>query len=220
MSQWFLIDRDGRRPVRPSTPDFFSLFDYHGDEMWPPFSQLVVDANLRHLLKALQTTARVNGLDLEDVSTQPEAWSSALVIVRNGASLIVADTDLDTDFQLLHDEAASQIAGLLACNAAFFGHEISAGTVFISTWEMGAINLTWCDSVEPGPSFARVFHRNGTCTEEDPRDFALRALDMPATSPLLDRYAFVEFLLKPFGIQEVRPLVDDLPIVAAFKVRG
>ncbi|MEZ4460310.1 MAG: hypothetical protein R3E66_11405 [bacterium] len=220
MSQWFLIDRDGRRPVRSTHPDFFSSFDYDGGPTWPQFVQLAVDASLNHVLKAVETTAMVNGLDLEDVSTRPDAWDSALVIVRNGASLILAETDPDADYHFLHDESASQVAGLLACNAAFYGHETSSGTVFVSTWETGAIDLTWCDSLEPGPSFARVFHRNGTCTEEDPRGFALRALDMPATSPLLDRYAFVEFLLKPFGIEEMHPVIDELPVLAAFKVRG
>ncbi len=219
MSQWFLIDRDGQRPVHNTSPNF-SRFRDDASQDWPAFSQLVVDANLEHLLRALKTVAQVNGLELEDVSAKPEAWESALIIVRNGAALIISETDLDADFQLLHDESAGQIAGLLAANAAFFGHDTSCGNLFVSTWDAGAIDLAWSDSVEPGPSHARVFHRNGLCTDEDPRDYALRALDMPATSPLLDRYAFVDFLLKPFGIEEVKPSIDDLPVVAAFKVLG
>ena len=84
MSQWFLIDRDGRRPVRSANPDFFSSFDYDGGPTWPQFVQLAVDASLKHVLKAVETTAMVNGLDLEDVSARPEAWDSALVVIRNG----------------------------------------------------------------------------------------------------------------------------------------
>lgn len=220
MSQWFLIDRDGQRPVHNTHPDFFSRFNDDASQDWPAFTQLVVDSNLDLLLRALETVARVNGLRLEDVSSQPEFWEAALIVVRNGAALIVSETDLDADYQLLHDESAAQIAGLLATNAAFFGHDTSCGNLFVTTWDTGAIDLAWCDSIEPGPSHARVFHRNGMCTDEDPREYALRVLDMPSTSPLLDRYAFVDFLLKPFGLEEVKPSVDDLPVVAAFRVLG
>ena len=220
MSQWFLIDRDGQRPVHNTHPDFFSRFSDDVSQDWPAFSQLVVDSSLSHLLKAIETVAHVNGLRLEDVTSQPESWGSALIVVRNGASVVVSETDLDADFQLLHDESASQIAGLLATNAAFFGHDTSCGNLFVSTWDTGAIDFAWSDSVEPGPSYARVFHRNGMCTEEDPREYALRLLDMPATSPLLDRYAFIDFLLKPFGLEDVKPSIDDLPVMAAFTVHG
>lgn len=220
MSQWFLIDRDGQRPVHNTHPDFVSRFRDDASQDWPAFSQLVVDASLDHLLQALKTVAQVNGLGLEDVSSKPEAWESALIVVRNGAALIISETDLDADFQLLHAESSAQIAGLLAANAAFFGHDTSCGNLFVSTWDAGAIDLAWSDSVEPGPSHARVFHRNGLCTDEDPRDYALRVLDMPATSPLLDRYAFVDFLLRPFGLEEVKTSIDDLPVLAAFTVLG
>lgn len=220
MSQWFLIDRDGRRPVRQTPPDYFSRFNNVRSEEWPSFAHLVVDAALPHVVRALQTAALVHEFALEDVTDNPDAWEGALLVVRNGAAFVIAETDPDADYYFLHDEAAAHIAGLLACNAAFYGLDDACGTVFVSTWDTGAIELSWCDSTLPGPSFARVFHRNGTCTEEDPRPYALRVLDLPETSPLLDRYGFVAALLKGFGLEDVSPRLDAHPVVAAFKVHA
>lgn len=220
MSQWFLIDRDGRRPVRQTPPDYFSRFNAVSSDEWPSFSQLVLDASLNHVVRALQTVAVVHDFQLEDVTQHPERWDGALLVVKNGATLILTETDADADFAFIHEEVSAHIAGLLACNAALFGYEEACGTVFLSVWDTGAIELSWCDSTLPGPSFARVFHRNGTCTEEDPRTFALRAMDMPDTSPLLDRYAFVTSMVQSFGLDELTPDLDDFPVLAAFKVLG
>lgn len=216
MSQWFLIDQNGRRPIQKS-PDFWSEFEYQQDEIWPDFAELVLMAKLEHIHMALQTWATTVGMKVQDVTESPDAWDSAVLIARNGSSYCLFEVPSDDDFALIHAESAELIAGLLSCHAAFFGAEESTGLVFVNTYDLGQIDVSWYDSVEPGPSFARVFHKNGSCTEEDPRAYALERMDMPATSPLLDRYAFVETMLSGLGLEEIRPGIDLSKVVCALR---
>jgi len=214
MSQWYLIDGDGRRPLSRRTMDFWSKFEYSGDEPdWPAFTQLVVDATRENLVKAVDTVAEMVERRPRDVTDEPAAWNGALCIAQNGEALSLAEPRVDLDERFLRDEVADAMAGLLACNGAFFGHDPSTGLIHVTTFDLGAPELAWYDSTEPGPSFARTFHRDGRATEEDPRSYALRLLDMPDTSPLLDRYAFVHRVLSGFGIDAVSPELDDLEIV-------
>ncbi len=211
---WFVIDAHGRRAISRSPMDFWSQFDYStdGDE-WPEFTQLVVKGRLDDVARALKTVAKTLGLDCADVSADPERWGpGAIHFADLDGSIVVSEPGVDLDDRFLHDASADAIVGLLAQDGAFFGHNPASGLIHITTFELGAPKLAWYDSIEPGPSFARLFLEDGRCTDEDPRDYALAALDMPATSPLLDRYKFVESVLEPFGIKEVSPDLDDLAI--------
>lgn len=202
--------------------DFWSRFDYDGEEEWPEFTQLAVsqnDARLDQLIQALQTVASIHEVRVEDVSDTPEAWDGALVVAQNGDTWCVSEPGVDLEDRFLTSDWAEQIAGLLACDAVFFGHTLSTATVHATTFETGGQNLAWFDSALPGPSFARVFHRDGRCTEEDPRSYALEALDMPTTSPLLDRYAFVASLLEPMGIHTISPDLDAFEVELVLQIR-
>lgn len=218
---WFVIDRDGRRAVRGNPMDFWSKFNYSGDDSeWPEFTQFVVslkDVKLADIHQAIETVARTRGLECHDVSSAPEQWGEALVVAKNGEALCLTEPRVDLEDRFLDDEVAEQLAGLLASDAVFFGHAPGRGTIHVTTFETGACSLAWYDSSLPGPSFARIFHRNGQCTDEDPRSYALRVMDMPETSPLLDRYAFVASRVEPFGVETISPELDDCEIERAYE---
>ncbi len=201
--------------------DFWSKFNYSGDDSeWPEFTQFVVsikDVKLTDIQQAVETVAGTRGLEPQDVSSEPEHWDEALVVARNGDAWCLAEPRVDLEDRFLDEEAAEQIAGLLAADAVFFGHRPGSGTIHVTRYETGACTLAWYDSSLPGPSFARIFHRNGQCTDEDPRSYALRVMDMPETSPLLDRYAFVANQVQSFGMQSISPELDECEIEKAFE---
>lgn len=201
--------------------DFWSRFDYSGDDEWPEFTQLAIPADQTRpdqLRQAVETVARLGNMDVQDVTTSPERWESAIVLARNGSAWCVCEPGVELEDRFLDGETAEQIAGLLASDGVFFGHILATGTVHATTFSTGGRELAWFDSALPGPSFARLFHRDGRCSEEDPRAYALDALDMPATSPLLDRYAFVASLLEPFGIESLSPNLEPFEVEMALLV--
>lgn len=219
---WFVIDSDGNAEnIDRATSDFWNKFDYKADDSnWPDFTQLVVNATVENVVKALQTVAITDGLDCIDITDEPEKWETSLCVARNGKALCLAEPRRDIDDRWLHAGVAEKLAGMLACQAAFFGHDSSVGLIHVGTFDLGAPQTLWCDSTLPGPSFARTYERNGTCTEEDPREYALSALDMPSTSPLLDRYAYVEHVLRPFEMTEgVRPELGGLEVIRVLRIR-
>jgi len=219
MSQWFVIDQNGRRPVSPKNSDFWARFQYDDQEGWPDFAQLVLDAKLEHIQMAVATWASTVGLEARVVTDQVDEWEEAVLIARNGNSYCLFER-VDLEEMRVHAESAELIAGLLSCNAAYFGAENANGAVFVNTYDLGQIDVSWFDSEAPGPSYARVFHRHGSCTEEDPRAYALHRMDMPATSPLLDRYAFVETMLSPLGLEKIQPTFDFEDVVCAIQLIG
>lgn len=211
---WFVIDAHGRRAISRSPMDFWSQFDYSADEAeWPEFTQLVVRARLDDVARAVETVAGTLGLACSDVTAEPERWGpGAIHFAVDEEIVLVTEPGVDLDERFLHDASADAIAGLLARDGAFFGHDPSTGLIHVTTFSLGAPELAWYDSIEPGPSFARTFHDDGRCTDEDPRTFALDLLDMPPTSPLLDRYKFVSTVVARFGVSTISPDLDELPV--------
>lgn len=185
---------------------------------WPEFNQLVTDASAQDIVQALTTFAAMLDVELTDVTAEPGLWAGAILIASNGASHCVAEPGLDLDERLLRPESADAIAGLLAHDGVFFGFDPAAGTLHVTTYDLGAPTLEWYDSVTPGPSFARTFLQNGRARDEDPRKFALRTLELPESSPLLDRYAFVEHLLEPMELEVVVPELEGLQILIALRI--
>ncbi len=216
---WFIIDRWGRRSVNCRTDNYWSRFDYGAIDIdWPEFNQLVTTAPDEMIVKALRTFAGMLEINLTDVTAQPERWEGAILVARNGAAVVVGEPGVDVDERLLRPESADAICGLLAHDGAFFGYDPAAGTVHVTTYELGVPTLDWWDSVMPGPSYARSFIENGRARDEDPRPFALRALGLPETSPLLDRYAFIEHTLAPFGLESLEPQLESLRVVCALRL--
>lgn len=220
MSQWFVIDQNGRRPVSRGQRDFWSDFRFDSEEQWPEFSQFVVKARLEHIVMALHTWGATVGLGFEEVTDSPQSWDGGLWISIQGEQYVISESTHDVEDRVITLESAELLAGLMACDGVFLGAEPELGMVFVNTFELGQIALSWYDSETPGPSFARLFHRQGSCTEEDPRLFALKHLDMPSTSPLLDRYAFVESVIGEVGIKGVAPVVDHSDVVCVLRLCG
>lgn len=218
--QWFIIDRWGRRSVNFRADTYWSRFDYGAIDIdWPEFNQLVMATqNDETVVRALRTFAAMLGVELVDVSGEPERWQGALLVARNGDALVVGEPGVDLDERLLRPESADAICGLLAQDGVFYGYDPSSGTVHVTTYELGMPALEWWDSALPGPSYARTFLENGRARDEDPRHYALRVLGLPPTSPLLDRYAFVEHVLAPFGLDAIAPELEALPVVRALRL--
>lgn len=216
---WFVIDRWGRRPVNRRLDTYWSRFDYGATDIdWPAFNQLVTRASADNAVRALRTFAAMLDIELIDVTRAPQRWSGALLIAENGGSLCITEPGFDLDDRLLRPESVDAIAGLLAEDSAFFGHDPATGTVHVSRYETGVPVLEWFDSTLPGPSYARTFPSHGRATDEDPRAYALRALGMPETSPLLDRLAFIEDELDSFELARISPDLEDCPVLVALRV--
>jgi hypothetical protein len=216
---WYIIDRWGRRSINFRRDTYWSRFDYGGIDIdWPAFSQFVTRASPEILERALSTFAEMLEVQLVDVTDDPAMWDGALLVARNGGATCVAEPGLDLDDRLLRPESANAVAGLLADDGAFFGFDPAAGTIHVTRYEMGAPSLEWFDSTEPGPSYARTFQTNGRATDEDPRAFALRYLDLPESSPLLDRIAFVEAVLDDLELERVAPELDELPVESVLRL--
>ncbi len=215
--EWFLIDDEGIHPLdmTKEPENFWDRFDGGVDDApWPPFNQVAVDASPAKTVEALHNTAPGLGVDLEDVSTLPERWAGGIVVAEAGALTVVGEPGVDLEERVMALRWTEALLGELGCDGAFFGYDPEAGTLHLTVFSDGRAEFAWCDSLRPGPSYAMVFDDEGKCREEDPRRFALRMLEMPETSPLLDRYRFVWSNLERLGLDVVSPEMEEFPIAA------
>ncbi|MFU8803831.1 MAG: hypothetical protein ACNA8W_08500 [Bradymonadaceae bacterium] len=219
---WYLIDDDGCHAINIAGTDpldFWSKFNRKAsDQGWPPFSQLAVDAGAERTRGAILEVAEEFDLALEEITDQPEAWAEAIFLAHGSRTAFVAEPSTELDEQIIGQEWASAIVQRLCCAGAFFGYDPAGGTLHLTMFDKGRITFSWCDSLSPGPSYALVFHADGTCTHEDPRHFALRMMDMPPTSPLLDRHAFLETNLRLLGIDAIHPDLEPFPIHSVMRI--
>ena len=217
--QWYLIDDDGIRPVSVGEPvDFWAQFNRDGEEApWPEFAQLVLKAEALAVVEQLKATAPRMELELEEVTEAPQWWPEALILADGDEVMILAEPGTDAEDRLMAAYWAEELVGALGCDGIYFGYEPAAGTLHLTRYEEGKVRFDWCDSLMPGPSHALIFDEKGSCRNEDPRHFALKAMDLPVTSPLLDRHQFVMMQLTNLGLTRVSPDLADLPIAAAFR---
>ncbi|MGM0554763.1 MAG: hypothetical protein ACQEVA_00105 [Myxococcota bacterium] len=220
---WYLIDDDGCRRIDVSENrwDFWSDFRESGDQNdpWPAFTQLAVRADLDELAEALRVVAEEYGAEAVDLTSTPEHWHESICLARWEALSLATEPARELDDRFIGAEAAERLLAELGATGVYFGFDPSAGTLHVARYDEGTPDFTWADSLQPGPSYAITFHEDGTATQEDPRAYALRALDQPESSPFLDRYDFVEKVLASVGLSEVHPNFEELPIEAAFEMR-
>lgn len=207
--------------------DFWSDFrgDGPGDTAWPAFTQVVARAPAAAVCDAIAALAAELKIGCTDVSQQPDQWHDALMlneqILGDGEALtLLSEPGADFDARLLDPEIAERIFEKLGVDGAFFGHEPDAGTLMLSTYRQGNLVLSWSDSIQPGPSHALTFYPDGRATAEDPRPFALQRLGQEASSPFLDRYAFLAHELAKFGLEEISPLLTNRRISAAMRLNS
>ncbi|TXD34221.1 hypothetical protein FRC96_14405 [Lujinxingia vulgaris] len=222
--EWYLIDDEGIHRLDLGEQSSVEFWDGEGspDEetgQWPGFSQVVIDASPSRVVEALKRTAPMMEIGLKEVTAHPERWEGGVMVATDGPLTLVAEPGVDLDERFLGAEWAEELFSELRCSGAFFGYEPHLGSLHLTMYEEGHPRFAWCDSLLPGPSYAMVFESDGRCTNEDPRQFALRELELPPTSPLLDRYHFVWANLRALGIEELRPELEALPIVAAMQIR-
>lgn len=115
----------------------------------------------------------------------------------------------DEQLRFLNVEVAKHLAHLLNVRGVYVHHEPDSGQLKLMYFERGEPTLVWCDSCTPGDSVALTFHEDGSCTQEDPRLYALRALNLPMDTATLDRYAFFEFLLHTHGVHISPPMLKE-----------
>lgn len=215
--QWYLIDDDGIHPLMgdDDTRDFWQHFNRGDDDApWPPFNQVVVQASPTRVVEALARTGPALGLRLREVTDDPAQWPEALVVADADGVTVVGEPGVDIDDAALAMPWAEALMAELRCDGALFGYDDAAKTLHLSRFKEGTYDFAWADSLLPGPSYAMVFDDDGQCVESDPRRFALQMLDMPETSPLLDRYQFVHAILAELGLETIEPQLLDLPVSA------
>lgn len=219
---WYLIDDEGCRAIHlggGGPLDFWSKFNRSAaDPRWPAFSQLALDASPQAVVAALWAVARAFDLEFEEITDRPECWEEAMFVADGPRTAFVAEPTTDLDEQIIGQEFAAALIEELGCAGAYFGYDPAGGTLHLTMFEGGRTTFSWCDSLSPGPSYALVFNADGSCTHEDPRHFALRMMDMPATSPLLDRHAFVESNLRSLGIDGIHPDLAEFPIYCVLRL--
>ncbi|RAL22220.1 hypothetical protein DL240_10225 [Lujinxingia litoralis] len=222
--EWYLIDDEGIHRIDLGVQNSTEFWDDQTEEQgrpgqWPGFSQLVVDASASRVVEALKRTAPLMDVGVRDVTASPEHWEGGVLVAQEGEISLVTEPGVDLDERVLGAEWAEELMSELRCAGAFVGYEPHLGSLHLTMYQGGRPTFAWCDSLLPGPSYAMVFESDGRCTHEDPRRFALRMLDLPLTSPLLDRYHFVRANLRSLGLEELRPELETLPIAAAMQIR-
>ena len=216
---WFVIDRWGRRSA-----NFRAVNHRRSPSLraiaidWPEFNQLVTRAAPHDVIKALRTFASMLDVTLADTDDRDHS-PGLLAVTRCGQTCVVSEIGVDLEDRLLRPESADAIFGLLADDGVFLGFDPSASTVHLTRYALGAPVLDWWDSALPGPSYARTFLNNGRATDEDPRMFALAALELPGTTPLLDREAFLCHHLEEFDLASVEPNLVGYEVVATLRMR-
>lgn len=220
--EWYLIDEEGihRLDLGGEPEDFWGQFTLDGVEgPWPEFSQVLIKGSATKVVEALQATAPQVGVEVEEVTDKPERWEEGLLVARTGEGCVLGEPGVDLDDRTMGLIWAEELMGSLRCDGAYFGYDEAAGTLFFTRFRGGKVDLAWCDSLSPGPSYAMIFDEEGQCEQEDPRQFALRDLGLPEGSPFLDRYEFVLAKLRELGLEDVCPQMKQLPIVAAMAVQ-
>lgn len=229
---WYIIDQTGWRRIDVDAHqkgekrwDFWSGFRNRPGQSapWPGFLQLAVGASSDRVRAAIVDFASSSKLSWSNVGEQPERWDEAVLVGEDPTALTPPITLISQpvdapEMGLINAESVDDFFYQLGVDGAFYGHDADSGTLMISVYRSGQPEFSWQDSLEPGPSWALSFHADGRASVENPRPFALRRLGLPATSPFLDRYAFIEHELRALGVQQIAPLMANRPIVAAFLV--
>lgn len=203
MISWYVIDEHGAHPV--------PVHHATAPAGWPAFAQLA----LRCPIEDAHAIVR-------DIVGEPSHWGyrHELAFARHLDWTLLDEPGVDLDARQLTPASAEHLARSLQCDATFLLNDPSLGLLHLSLFEGGELQLQWEDATSPlGPSLASTFHADGRCTHEDPRRFALEALNLPEDTPLLDRYAFIEFMLHGVGQHVIAPNLEGVEISRTLELR-
>ncbi len=195
---WLLLDDQGARPIAVDP----ARANWAASQDWPAFARLALEAPLEEVLE--QTLRHLSGppWEIHTHVAQDDSDDEVWWLGHHAPFTWVQEPFMEAQ-GLLDPTMAEQLA--LACQArgAYLHHEPDSGQLYLALFERGRVHLAWCDTFAPGPSFSLTFHEDGFCTHEDPRLFALRVLDLPDDTPWLDRYMFIESMLRCHGLGEM-----------------
>lgn len=209
---WFVIDQYGEReiPIEQLEAMRKSLEPLEDDELsWTAFVQLAVYAPVEHVLDALKGLAASSSLRCVDARC---ISAPAILVAHLAGWTFIAEPTTELELRFVNADLVDALFEALDADGLFFGYEEDSGTLHLARFLQGQMKLLWYDALEPGPSFALTFHDDGRCTEEDARQFALRELDAPAETQVLDRFAFMKHLLMQANLPLLSPNLHGLPI--------
>jgi len=207
MLTWYVIAQDGAHSVPMSHP--------MAAHEWPEFTQLAlrVDSDTAFLL--VEAFLSQHELLSEDSTPQ----SHFIHITQQGEWALLAEPGIDVDARVLQQELVEAMIELFALDAIFIANDDASNLLQLDVFEAGQPVLRWQDATDPMiESIALTFHDEGRCTFEDARAFALRALELPEDTPVLDRYSFIEFMLHHRALHTLAPQLEGLPITHALRV--
>jgi hypothetical protein len=224
LRRWHIIDDDGSREVLidPETGRVQSgvkvTCSNHPD--WPPFTQLAVRAPVDAVTDALCRVADDFERHCERLGSLPEEHEHGVHVAHREGITLLSEPGIAFEKRFVTAAASEAITEYLGRDGIHFGHDPTSETLYVTEFEDGEPDFTWCDSARPGPSFALDFQEDGHCTEEDPRPFALRHVDRPEDASHLDRRAFVASRLERLGIDTLDPTFEAFETVVAFKLKA
>lgn len=196
---WSLLSHD--RPARAVSPDYLRVRRAitARQPRWPAFSQLIIAASPEQLAPLIASAAHTFDAD-----------AHALRFATCGPLTLLAEPGLDMGLRCVHDALADLILSALATDGALVSHD-AEDTLTLTIWRAGRITLSWIDPLIDGAGSACTYPEDGRCTEEDARHFALRALGLDKDTAELDRYAFIELMLRQLGLPALTPDFTGLP---------
>ena len=191
MTSWYIIDAHGTRQIDRSPS--------HSFEEWPAFALVYANAPLATFQPAL-----LDLLDQNDLLSSDQQETHPLYLYHHHHTwTLAAELSHDPDAWTLSPELAATLATLIDTPLAYLSHDADTGAILLDLYDESSLWLRWQDALDPAlPAEASLFSSHGTCTLEDARAFALRMLDLPAHTPILDRHAFIEFMLQSIGLDD------------------
>lgn len=218
--RWQLIDENGCREVivdhERGAVDSGVKVRYDRRE-WPSFTQLAIRASIDELVAGLRSVADEFDLPCRRVTEGTDAMH-AVVFASDGQLTRAAEPGIPFDDRFLTAASSEALVETLETDAVHFGHDPAAGSLHLTKYSEGSPDFTWCDSLEPGPSFALTFHEDGRCTEQDARVFAVDRLYGEAEVRCLNRTRFVECELADMGIDRLEPELEGFATQPGFVI--
>ncbi len=222
LRRWHIIDDNGSREVLidPETGRVQSGVKVtHADAPdWSSFTQLAVRASVHEVAEALCQVADDFDRHCEQLTAPPDEREHGIHLAHRDGITIVSEPGIDFEKRFITAASAEAITKYLERDGIHFGYDATSGTLYLTEFDEGAPDFTWCDSARPGPSFALDFQEDGRCTEEEPRPFALRHVDRPNDASELDRRAFVAARLERLGLECLAPDFAAFETVTAFRL--
>lgn len=211
--RWQIIDDDGRREVlvdHETGRVISGIKVSHERKQWPAFTQLVLRSPADSLTAAIEAVAGEFDLPCRVIGSGLRPNEHAIELARVDDLTLIGEPNVDFEDRFVTAASSEALIEHLETEGIHFGYDPTAGSLHLTKFVAGGPVFTWCDSLQPGPSFALTFHADGKCTEQDPRRFALQRMQLDDERACLDRRRFVLTELEAFGVENVDPDFRDL----------